>query len=908
MSDREVKVRLSVDASDYQRSLSKADEATQSFASSAISLFKGILATAAGAALGSFFRSAAEEAAKSEEALAALENVVRNSGTSFRKFQPEVDSVVDRMTRLTKYTDEDLYGALTRMIGVTGQSGASLNNLGAVADLATFKHVDLEVAATAVGKAMNGNTAQLNKLGISGDSANVVLSNLRANLGGAAEKEGATFGGTLARITNNWGEFQEAVGKAILANSDAREVMNGVVGVLIDLGKWVKDNELEIGAWAQSFLELGRQVWDIGATIVEVFGPVVAPIFKAFMGGVQTVTFGFALLTRVVQDFAGKSAYNLGWFLEKGAKLLNFFGVQVSTETARALKVWGDTMVFEADRGIVQARETFKNGWEDIWGIQKDRAKRMGKTEEENQNTQTGHVDRGGKDRKKLLEAAMIEREIIVKRANKVLDEANKTINYGMAETEGRWNAIDKAAGKAKDTITLTVKEQKNLTDQTHSTSQAVQTAADLEEQRKQRIRNTVSEATSLAGAMVNAGQAAGVISDNMAKALNSVIGMANSIGQFATGDTIGGIISLISGLANLLTGWGTSAQERARQEAVAKNTDALVQLTADLGDYNGSASGSTFSGVLDTLQAESDYRGGGRYLDSDRIKASLAKAGISYAQAKKIADTYGIDVEKDQEGWAKLLDVMKSRKYGSASGNFGDELASLQDSFDVLGTKDADDRLGQFRAFLKERIPILGDALAGDLTSKEGLDAAATKLKDIYRQSIGGKLTPADYKKATPAQFRQIIATLLPLLGDADGVPIVGLPNVAVPATPTTPGGASIPTPGTGGTASYGLAFPIPSLGMPSLSIPTLSTAALVPNLVIPKSWGAGRSWDEPSNGSTEIGSVVQGDLVVQVTLPNVSNTREAAEQIAEQVSTILGRKLALQTMALGQRSPTLF
>ncbi|MBK6845763.1 MAG: hypothetical protein IPG88_26410 [Gemmatimonadetes bacterium] len=302
---------------------------------------------------------------------------------------------------------------------------------------------------------------------------------------------------------------------------------------------------------------------------------------------------------------------------------------------------------------------------------------------------------------------------------------------------------------------------------------------------------------------------------------------MGAAIAKFGIGSPEG-IISIVGGLAQLIGGWGSSAAEQARKEAHMKNTRAIEELTRDLSDYNGAASGATFSGVVTALNASKYLKeDGSAGIHSRMVEFNLRAAGLTLGDAKKLADKYGIDVEKDPDGWVRLLEVLEARRFGSGEGNFADELASLTDSWGVLGVEDADDKIQALRTFAAKNIPILADALQGDFSSESGRASIIAKLRALYGDSINAKIPIADYKNATPQQFRAIIAQLLPLLGDANGLLGSGLAvGVGVGTGPV--GG----TPGTGGTVGL--------IGGPAVGLsPNLSPGLQLPGGDLPSPTG---------------------------------------------------------------------
>ncbi|HEV8453759.1 MAG TPA: hypothetical protein VGQ24_02635, partial [Gemmatimonadales bacterium] len=248
--------------------LSKAESGIDSFGRKATGVFKAVAALAVTAALGKFFADAVEEGAKAELGIARLGTAVRNAGGDFKALRPSLEEAIEGVRKLTTYTDDDLRAALTNLITVTGDTSGSVKNLGVVADLAAFKQISLEEASLSVAKAMNGNVTQLNKLGIAGKDSNTVLENLRATVGGFAAGEATTFSGRLTQLNNEWGEFKEAVGTAIISSGEAGGAVGKLTAVMVDLEHWVTANQASISAFVGGVVDLAS--W-VGGQLADLF-------------------------------------------------------------------------------------------------------------------------------------------------------------------------------------------------------------------------------------------------------------------------------------------------------------------------------------------------------------------------------------------------------------------------------------------------------------------------------------------------------------------------------------------------------------------------------------------------------------------------------------------------------------
>jgi len=132
------------------------------------------------------------------------------------------DALIEQAQALqqsTVYADDATIGmqALLATYRLTSDEIQGLTPL--VQDLASFWGMDLEQAAKAVGKAMQGNIGALQRQGIAIDEAafatdryGAVMAALRENAGGFAEQEGDSFAGQMEILKNTAGDLAEGIG------------------------------------------------------------------------------------------------------------------------------------------------------------------------------------------------------------------------------------------------------------------------------------------------------------------------------------------------------------------------------------------------------------------------------------------------------------------------------------------------------------------------------------------------------------------------------------------------------------------------------------------------------------------------------------------------------------------------
>lgn len=803
----------------------KAGDGVVSFGDRAKGALAALGALGVGAALGAFFKSTIEEAANAEREITRLNVALRNAGADVSAVAPKAQALTDRLALLAGVSGGDVMEALTGLVTVSGDVDGSMENMSLVMDLAAARGIDLGSAADIVGKAMNGNVTAFNKLGIAGKDATTVLDNARSAFGGFAEAQGATLYGTLGRINEGWDQFKEKVGVAIVSGADMGEMGAGLAGVLANLGTWVEENEAAIGLFTSALGNAVGAIVDVASSIWETAGPAIELLAKVvgatLIGALNSAAFAVRGLASAYKFMAGATLEALGYLVEKGGKLLKVFGVQVVSEAGTSIREFGEKLRTSAKDDMAAATATYAQGMTDLI---RGRRESNEKIEAE---VKTGGVRinaaaaAANKARLDQEAQAARERERLEVEANRLILKAAEALQQGLAKTGGSWVDLKRKVDEANSSVLKIVGSTEDLEE---AAKQAADENARLSreaEEARQHFEDNVDSAASLGQSLLSAANGMGLIDDKASQALTSVLNMGAAIAKFGIGSPEG-LLSIVGGLAQLIGGWGSSAAERARQEAHMKNTRAIEELRRDLSEYNGAVSGSTFSGVIAGLEEASFTDSKGRQqVDAEYLSFALAGAGVSLADAKKLADRYGIDVEKDPGGWVKLLNVLRERKFGSAQGNFADELSSLTDSFDVLGVDDADDQLDAFRKFAEKNIPILGSALEGDVTTEAGRNAIVGKLRDLYARAVSGQLLPGDYGKATPSQFRSLIGTLLPLLGETDGLLGSGLSSgVGLGGGPI--GGP----PPTGGTVGLAASTGAGLLGAPGLPSPNIADA----------------------------------------------------------------------------------
>ena len=170
-----------------------------------------------------WFGKAADAAAEAERADTGLSSALSITGRDVVSLSQSLGDQALAYQKTTIYTDEQIKSAETLLVQMTkldsqGLSQATKGTIG----LASALHMDLNSAAMAVEKAMNGNYMMLQRWGITvkdAGSAAEKKTEILDQLGkmyGRAESDAKTFGGQLEIEKHQLEEVQETIGKKML--------------------------------------------------------------------------------------------------------------------------------------------------------------------------------------------------------------------------------------------------------------------------------------------------------------------------------------------------------------------------------------------------------------------------------------------------------------------------------------------------------------------------------------------------------------------------------------------------------------------------------------------------------------------------------------------------------------------
>jgi phage-related protein len=226
---RTLKLSILADVDDLRKKLDQSSTEVQTFGDKVSKFGKlaGAAFLAAGVAAGAYasklaidgVKAAIEDEAAQVKLAGALE---RATGATNAQIKATEDQIL-KLSLATGVSDNNLRPALSRLAVATGDVNKAQDLLTTALDIAAQTGKPLETVSNALGKAYEGNTAALGKLGIGLSSAELktmsfqdVQGKLTDLFGGAAAANAQTYEGRIARLRVAFDEGKEAIGARLL--------------------------------------------------------------------------------------------------------------------------------------------------------------------------------------------------------------------------------------------------------------------------------------------------------------------------------------------------------------------------------------------------------------------------------------------------------------------------------------------------------------------------------------------------------------------------------------------------------------------------------------------------------------------------------------------------------------------
>jgi hypothetical protein len=214
-------------------------------------------------------KAAIEDEAAQKRLALALQNVTAATDAQIAS----VEEQILKTSLATGVADDKLRPALQRLAVATGSVEKSQELLTLALDVSAATGKDVETVSNALGKAYEGNTASLARLGIGLSSAEIktlglegTVKQLADTFGGAAATQANTFEGQIERLKVAFDETKESVGAALLPT--LQNLLNFFINTVIPKFIQFKDAALKP---VQDAIERNRESLTLLGNIIKDF-------------------------------------------------------------------------------------------------------------------------------------------------------------------------------------------------------------------------------------------------------------------------------------------------------------------------------------------------------------------------------------------------------------------------------------------------------------------------------------------------------------------------------------------------------------------------------------------------------------------------------------------------------------
>ena len=226
---RTLKLSILADVADLKKNLDSGSKEVEGFGGKLEKFGKVAAAAfaAAAAAAAAYAVKLAVDGVKSaiedEAAQLRLANALKNVTAATDAQISAVEKQILKTSLATGVADDQLRPALQRLATATGSVTKSQDLLNLALDISAATGKSVETVSNALGKAYEGNTSSLSRLGVGLSAAEIktlglegTVKQLAETFGGAATVQANTFEGQIARLKVGFDEAKESVGAALL--------------------------------------------------------------------------------------------------------------------------------------------------------------------------------------------------------------------------------------------------------------------------------------------------------------------------------------------------------------------------------------------------------------------------------------------------------------------------------------------------------------------------------------------------------------------------------------------------------------------------------------------------------------------------------------------------------------------
>jgi hypothetical protein len=293
--NRTLKLSILADVDDLKKKLDTGSKEVEGFGGKLEKFGKAaaaafaVAAAAAAAYAGKLAIEGVKAAIEDEAAQNRLANALKNVTGATNEQIKSVEEQITKLSLANGIADDQLRPAFQRLATATGDLSTANRSLSLALDISAATGKDLNAVSNALGKAYEGNTSALARLGIGLSTAEIktlgldgTMNQLAKTFGGAATVQANTLEGQIARLKVGFDEAKESVGAALLPI--IQKFMDYIVNTFIPMIQKAKSAAIDpiITAFNNN-REAMEDLWFFTKTYL-------VPIFEgALVGAITTV-------------------------------------------------------------------------------------------------------------------------------------------------------------------------------------------------------------------------------------------------------------------------------------------------------------------------------------------------------------------------------------------------------------------------------------------------------------------------------------------------------------------------------------------------------------------------------------------------------------------------------------------
>jgi len=254
-------------------------------------------------------KSCVEEAMSAEDVWNRLKGTVENSGVAWTAAGESIKKFAESAANMSRFSDEQIAAAIKTMMDYGMSLDTAMKNMTATMDLAAAKQIPLAEAATAVGKAFEGQEGVLTRMGVvvadtvpKAEKFAAAMGQISDKFGGAAQRDLDTYAGKWTQFTNKWNELMEKVGIGLLP---VLTKMADVLIVIVDSVSSFVDSIQKILGGFYDWLVGGSFVQDLIGLVLDLATGGLASLLKMVIGNLDSIMSTFSDWGKSVLDFFG---------------------------------------------------------------------------------------------------------------------------------------------------------------------------------------------------------------------------------------------------------------------------------------------------------------------------------------------------------------------------------------------------------------------------------------------------------------------------------------------------------------------------------------------------------------------------------------------------------------------------